>query len=240
MRRDYYAWSSPTLHRRMELLVFGHGGPPVFVFPTSMGSYFEYEDRGMVAALADKLEHGGLQLFCVQTVDSESFYAHRPPASASNGTCSGSIVSSMNSCHSPKQTSGYETFGATGCSFGAYHALTMALRHPDVFTSCVTMGGAFDLTRFLDGYFDHDAYSAEPAALSARPQRPWFLDRCRQNKWVLVTGERTSAGAPPSRPPRCSAKRASPTPSTSGATARTTTGQSGGKMAAAYRPLNLP
>ena len=34
----------------------------------------------------------------------------------------------------------------------------MALRHPDIFTSCITMGGAFDITQFLDGYYDEDCY----------------------------------------------------------------------------------
>jgi len=32
----------------MELLVFGHAGVPMIVFPTSMGRFFEYSDRGMI------------------------------------------------------------------------------------------------------------------------------------------------------------------------------------------------
>ena len=47
----------------MELLTFGHGGAPVIVFPTSMGAFFEYEDRGVVGALAEKLDGGALRLF---------------------------------------------------------------------------------------------------------------------------------------------------------------------------------
>ena len=75
MVRDHHKWFSRSLNRDMELLVFGHGGPAMIVFPTSMGAFFEYEDRGMIGALADKLEHGGLQLVCVSTVDTETFYA---------------------------------------------------------------------------------------------------------------------------------------------------------------------
>ena len=37
MRRDYHKWYSPELGREMELLVFGHDGLPVIVFPTSQG-----------------------------------------------------------------------------------------------------------------------------------------------------------------------------------------------------------
>ena len=74
MHRQYTKWYSRSLNRDMELLVFGHAGPPVIVFPSSMGAFFEYEDRGMVGAVAHKLERGDLQLICVSSVDSESWY----------------------------------------------------------------------------------------------------------------------------------------------------------------------
>ena len=63
MTRDHHKWFSRSLSRDMEILIFGHDGPPVMVFPSSMGAFFEYEDRGMISALADKLEHGRLRLF---------------------------------------------------------------------------------------------------------------------------------------------------------------------------------
>ena len=53
MTRTYHRWYSQSLHRDMETLVFGHAGAPLLVFPSSMGAFFEYEDRGMVAAVAD-------------------------------------------------------------------------------------------------------------------------------------------------------------------------------------------
>jgi esterase/lipase superfamily enzyme len=189
MRRDYHTWHSTILGRQMQLLVFGHGGRPVFVFPTSMGSFFEYEDRGMISALGAKLDAGALQLFCVQTLDDETFYSRRPPRDridrylAWERSLLGELVPFA------KHVSGHNTFGLTGCSFGAYHAFTMALRHPDVFTSCIAMGGAFDVTRFLDGYYDQDAYLLCPPHFLPNLSDSWFLDRYRSNKWVLVTGE---------------------------------------------------
>ena len=59
----------------MQLLIFGHAGARVVVFPTSMGRFFEWEDRGMIGALAHHLEQGWLQLYCVDSVDGESWYA---------------------------------------------------------------------------------------------------------------------------------------------------------------------
>jgi esterase/lipase superfamily enzyme len=189
MRRDYYTWTSAALGHRTELLVFGHAGPACFVFPTSQGSFFEYEDRGMVGALGDKLYGGRLQLFCVQTNDADSFYSGRPPRERIERYLAWERCLLTEIVPFAQQVSSQSTFGLTGCSFGAYHALTMALRHPDVFTGCITMGGAFDITRFLDGYYDEDAYLLCPPHFLPNLTDTWFLDRFRQNKWVLVTGE---------------------------------------------------
>jgi esterase/lipase superfamily enzyme len=65
MVREYHKWHSPRLGREMELLVFGHAGLPVVVFPTSGGRFYEFEDRQMIAALSGKIDAGRLQVFCV-------------------------------------------------------------------------------------------------------------------------------------------------------------------------------
>src|SRR5579862_5003817 len=74
MRRDYVNWHSPSLNRNMELLAYGDRGFPFVVFPTSGGTFYEYEDRGMVHALSPRIEAGELQLFCVDSVDRSSWY----------------------------------------------------------------------------------------------------------------------------------------------------------------------
>src|SRR5579871_2041387 len=190
MLREHRRWWSHDLGREMDVVTFGHAGWPMIVFPTSLGSVLEYEDRGMVWALQDKINAGGLRLICVSTVDAESFYANgiHPRARlerylAYERYLVGDVVNFV------KSISGAPTMGVTGCSFGGYHALTMALRHPDVFTSCIPMCGAFDTARFLDGYGDLDSYLLSPPQFLPRLGDEWFLSRFRQNKWVLVTGE---------------------------------------------------
>ena len=143
----------------------------------------------MVAALANKLDAGQLRLFCVQTVDQESFYARRHPRERIERYLEWERSLLNEFVPFAKHVTGHHTFGVTGCSFGAYHALTMALRHPDVFTSCITMGGAFDVMRVLKGWVD-EAYLLSPPHFLPNLTDDWFLSRFRQNKWVFVTGER--------------------------------------------------
>jgi esterase/lipase superfamily enzyme len=42
MHREHVRWFSPRLERDMQLLIFGHAGARVLVFPSSMGRFFEW------------------------------------------------------------------------------------------------------------------------------------------------------------------------------------------------------
>jgi esterase/lipase superfamily enzyme len=191
MMRTYHRWFSQSLHRDMEMLVFGHGGAPVVVFPSSMGAFFEYEDRGMVAAVGDKVERGALQLFCVSSVDGESWYnrhvhpRHRIDRHLHYERYVLDDVVPLVRHFNPQ----HNGIGVSGCSFGAYHAMTLALRHPEIFTSCVTMGGRYDITSFLDGFEDTDGYLLSPLQFLPGLEDPRYLEPIRRNKFVLATGE---------------------------------------------------
>ena len=191
MNREYHKWHSDRLGRDMELLIYGHGGLPVLVFPTSMGRFFEYEDNGMINAVWDLLENGRLQAFCIDSVDSESWYNRK--------------IAPWDRVRRHRQYESYvldevmpmirsrnwsNRIMTTGCSFGGYHALNIALRHPDVFTDCVTMGGAFDIHQFLNGYYDENCYFNCPPDFIANLNDGWQLDRYRSgNRIVLAAGE---------------------------------------------------
>jgi esterase/lipase superfamily enzyme len=190
MHRQYHKWYSRSLSRDMELLQFGHSGPPMLVFPSSMGSFYEYEDRGMVDAVATKLEGGGLQLFCLSSVDTESWYnRHVHPRERVRRHLQYEDYVLNDVVPLVHHVNRHPTIGLTGCSFGAYHAMTFALRRPYDFTWCVTMSGSYDIAPFLDGYFDEDCYFLNPSSFLPGLEDAYYLDQYRRNKWVLVTGE---------------------------------------------------
>src|ERR1700679_139168 len=74
MNREYHKWHSANLNRDMELLVFGHSGARVLVFPTSCGRFYDWENREMVKTLSHHIDQGLIQLFCVDSVDAESWW----------------------------------------------------------------------------------------------------------------------------------------------------------------------
>ena len=190
MRRVYERWYSPSLGRDMEMLIFGHGGVPVVVFPTSRGRFFEFEDQGMVGAIRDRIEHGHVQLFCVDSVDSESWYNRNVPPRwriARQMQYQEYILREV--LPYVRNVNRDPHLIALGTSFGAYHAANLALKHPDLFTGFLTMGGAFDVSYFLGGYHDSDVYFNTPTQYLRNLSDGWFYERYRRNTYILATGE---------------------------------------------------
>lgn len=190
MNREYHKWFSPRLGREMELLVFGHGGMPMIVFPTSMGRFYDYENRGMIDAVRGKYESGALQAFCVDSVDAESWYnkaVHPAQRAARHVEFDQYLIHELVPFVRARNASAQLT--VTGCSFGGYHSVNFALRHPDAVTHCVSMGGAFDIHQFVNGYYDENCYFNCPPDFLPNLTDAWFLDRYRRMSIVLATGE---------------------------------------------------
>jgi esterase/lipase superfamily enzyme len=154
MQREYVREYSPSLGRDMELLRFGSSGRTLLVFPTSMGRFYQWEDFGMVGALSDMIEAGSLELFCVDSVDGESWYAKdRPPAArvARHLQYERYILDQVLT-----RVAGAPI--ACGTSFGALHAVLLAARHPTRVSGFIGLSGAYDTAHWLDGYNDDSTY----------------------------------------------------------------------------------
>jgi esterase/lipase superfamily enzyme len=190
MRRDYIKWYSSSLHRDMELLAYGERGFPVVVFPTSGGRFFEYEDRSMVNALRPKIDRGELQVICVDSVDQESWYNRSiRPADRLHRQNAFDAYLVRELAPFVRDRTSWPRMTTTGCSFGGYHAINFALRHPELVAYAVSMSGAFDIpSRFLDGYYDENAYYHSPLDYLPNLNEGWLLDQLRHNQYILATG----------------------------------------------------
>ena len=189
MIREYLKDHSSRLGREMELLVFGHEGLPVMVFPTSGGRFFEFEDRGMIAALSGKIDAGQVQLYCVDSVNKESWYNKNVTPRlriARHMQYEEYLIQEVVPLIRTRNPDPH--LFAIGCSFGGFHAVNIALRHPDIFSGLLSMSGAFDLSNFLHGYYDEDCYYNLPTHYLPNLTDPWFFSLYRRNNYVLATG----------------------------------------------------
>lgn len=173
----------------MELLVFGHAGARVLVFPTSMGRFFQWEDTGMIATLSQHINQGWLQLFCIDSVDEESWYAKSlPPGQRAwrhvqyDQYVRNEVVPFMN------QKNDNPFLIAAGTSFGAYHAVNFAFRYPDLVGRVIGLSGLYDIKRFTGGYSDENVYLNNPSDFIKNEQDQARLAFLRQQDIILATG----------------------------------------------------
>lgn len=173
----------------MELLVFGHAGACVLVFPTSMGRFFQWEDMGMMNELGEQLERGDLQLFCVDSVDGESWYAKtKTPAERAWRHVQYDRYLLNEVVPFTQQRNANPFFMTTGASFGAYHAVDFALRYPYLVDRTIGLSGLYDLEMFVDGYSDDNVYFNNPVAFITNEHDSARLEALRHIDIILAVG----------------------------------------------------
>ena len=195
MERVYHKWYSPVLERDMELLVFGHAGTPVLFFPTRSARFYDFENWKVIDALRPKIEAGLLQIYCVDSIDYESFYSQAAPPLRILRHIEYEKYILQEVIPFIKNSNPEKKLIVAGCSLGGYHAVNIALRHPTLFTKVVGMSSRYDLTvslPFFDdlfqGYSDENIYFNMPNYFVPQISDPRILKQLRKLKIILVIG----------------------------------------------------
>ena len=172
----------------MDLLVFGHAGARVIVFPSSMGKFFEWEDQGMIQALREHLERGWLQLYCVDSVDSDSWYAKwKHPADRARHHARYDAYL-RDEVFPLTQQNGNPFLMTTGASFGAYQAMTFALRYPHLVSRVIGLSGIYDIREITDGFTDENVYPFNPAEFIVGEHDPERLAALSRMDIIVAIG----------------------------------------------------
>ena len=183
-------WSSSRLQQDIAIARWGHYGVPVLVFPTAGGDAEEIERHHLVAACNELIDSGRVKLYSCDSVAGRAMVSKvGPPAYRL------SLLNRFHECirhevvpaiHS--DTGGEQPIIATGASIGAFNALAVMCRFPDVFRSAIGMSGTYRLERFFEGQFTDDLYYASP--LHFLPDLDGeALESLRQRLAILASGQ---------------------------------------------------
>ncbi|MFN3704706.1 MAG: esterase family protein [Thermoflexales bacterium] len=191
MQRQYHRWWSPSLGREMELLVLGHSGARMLVFPTSRGRFYEWEDRGMFGhqCLGHHLTQGWLQAFCVDSVDDESWYNHSVHPGHRGWRQTQYLRYITDEVLPLSIAINPNPFLITaGASFGAYHAICFAFKYPHLVGRAIGMSGIYDIKRFTNGYSDDNVYFNNPMDFIQHEHEWGRLEALRRIDIILAVG----------------------------------------------------
>jgi len=172
------------------MLVFGHAGFPVIIFPTSRARYYQAKDFGLINAASYLLDAGKIKIYCPDSLDNLSWYnSNIHPVDRVKTQIAFEEVILNDVIEFAFLDTGFDKVGLAGCSFGGYHSANIAFRNPDKVRYLFTMGGASNIKRFLDGYYDDSCYFNNPPDYLVNLTDDKILDAIKKIGIVLGTGE---------------------------------------------------
>lgn len=185
-------WFSPALQREMNIKVYGSGEVPILVFPTTEAMCDNFENFGMIETLMPDIDSGHIQLYCVDSVDSEtwaniwgdkewraerqeSYYDYiaeevMPFVRKSSGTGRLPLV--------------------TGCSLGGLQAAILFFRRPELFSGLLALSGMYDAKYFFNGWSNGTLYDNSPVDFLANisPDHS-YIEQYNQKQVILCVGQ---------------------------------------------------
>ena len=199
MRRDHVRLPSRSIGAAGGVIAYGHYGRPVLVFPSEAGNCWDYEDRGMIDAIAWLIHEGRCKVYCVDSYDGQSWAddtADTEQRAHRHGLYEDWITTEVID-FIDRDCGGRQDVVVTGASMGAYHAANFALKRADLFPAAICQSGNYDITRSGWGFRGDATYFNNPMAYVANyhgDHLDWLRGRvhltlvCGQGQWEDTTG----------------------------------------------------
>lgn len=184
-------WFSERLNEPITLARWGSYGRPVLVFPTAGGDAEEVERNGLVEACGPLLAEGRIKLYSVDSVAGQVMMTktgspeHRTWMLDRFHDCIRREV--LPAIHADLGGQPLDVI-AGGASIGAFNAVAVLCRYPDVFSAAIGMSGTYGIERFYDPAGTDHLYFSSPLQFLPGLGGPQ-LDRLRQRFVVLASGE---------------------------------------------------
>jgi esterase/lipase superfamily enzyme len=158
-------WFSHRLDQDIGLARWGHYGQPVLVFPTAGGDAEEIERNLLVDACGALIESGRIKLYSCDSVAGQAMLAK-----AGSPAYRMWLLNQFHECVRYEivpaiaaDLGGYQPLViVAGASIGAFNAVSVLCRFPEVFGSAVGMSGTYLLQRHFDNEFTDDLYFSSP------------------------------------------------------------------------------
>jgi esterase/lipase superfamily enzyme len=179
-------------HFSGTVVAHGHYGRPVLVFASEQGGAHDFENNGMLAAVADLVEAGRVKFYCVDSADAYSWSANDLPTEERawrHGGYEAWVLEQVVPWMS-QDSAGASEFLTVGASLGAYHAANFALKRADLFPLAICLSGNYDPTTWHSwGELGQQTYFNNPMAYVANlsgDHLDWLRSRVNL---LLVVGQ---------------------------------------------------
>jgi esterase/lipase superfamily enzyme len=204
MNRRHVTLHSGAIGAGLGVIAYGHYGRPVLAFPSQQGHCWDYENMGMVDAIAGLIDSGRVKLYCVDTIDGQTWHdssLQLEERARRHGAYEDWILNQVVPfIHA--DVGGAQEIILNGPSFGAYHAANFALKRADLFPLAICQSGVYDVSVVGWGERGDAVYFNNPGDYVPHlhgDHLEWLRGRvsllivCGQGQWEDTTGSLESA-----------------------------------------------
>ena len=146
--KDIFGWHSPRLGMDMPIVRYGRQGHPLLLFPTAQADYLENERFWLIKSIEHHIFAGKVQVFSIDSINKHAWMnksvsveeCSRRQALYSSYVEEEVVPYVRNAVGNP-----HARLGASGASFGAFHAANQFFRRPDLFDTLIAMSGFYNL-----------------------------------------------------------------------------------------------
>lgn len=184
-------WYSERIGAHLSLVRWGSFGVPVLLLPTAGGDAEEVERQGLVGACSDLLSGGRVKVYSCDSVAGHAMInrigdpAHRMwLLDAFHHAVRQEVVPAIHADSGGRPL----PILTAGASIGAFNAVALVCRFPDVFHAAIGMSGTYSLQRFYDEQWSEELYFASPIHFLPGLQGT-HLDELRQRFVLLASGQ---------------------------------------------------
>lgn len=190
MNEFYHKFYSQYLQRDFEMLVFGHSGQPVILFPKTRGRYYEMKDSGVINELSGHIESGKIKVYCPDTIDNESWYNYNiDPSDRVKKHLAYEKTILKDVIDFAKYELDSRRVGVAGFEFGAYHSANLAFKYPNLISNLFCFGGTYDIKRHIMGFYNHDCYFNNPPDYLPGLQDEWYINYLKEMDIRIIIGK---------------------------------------------------
>ncbi|MEP7028158.1 MAG: alpha/beta hydrolase-fold protein [Candidatus Eisenbacteria bacterium] len=185
-------WHSERLGEYVGIARWGTFGVPVLLFPTAGGDAEEIERFHVIDALGELIGAGRIKVYSCDSVAGRTWlkegFGDRHRAWIQNQfhefVARELVPAIREDCKMPD----IEVIAA-GSSIGAFNAVAVTCRYPEIFRAALGVSGTYDPTRFLtEGEMPGDLYFSSPIHFLPGLRGPQ-LDRLRTRRILIASGQ---------------------------------------------------
>lgn len=163
--KEVVRWHSPQLEQEVQLVRWGHFGTPVLLFATAGGDAEEVERFHLIRMLEPLLDAGRIKVYSTDSVAGRAWISGEHSAeycSRLQNRFDAFIYREATPAIRRDCNSADIEIIAAGASIGAFNAVATVCRHPDAYRLAIAMSGTYDLSKYLEGRYNHDFYFSSP------------------------------------------------------------------------------